>query len=574
MKKTLMFLTIPLLLTLTSCNKKILSADVVVFANSIYTSNKNCEFVEAFAIKDGKYLAIGSKKDISLYIDNNTRVYNANFVMPGAIESHGHWILDQAFKIGFYINPLTSDNQPKKYEQIVNEIIEYRKNNPTITAIYGYGPDVSVNGLPDLKLFDDAFPDIPIFISESSLHGAILNSKCFEVAGVLKEDKDGIPIDRDENGNVIGIARDEACTYIRNKIYGALLPSDLYQDAVKLAIKNLNSNGYVIHYDTWSNFDGTDEMYKAIHALDEKGELNAILASAYCIESYEKNKSSSMIDHAVNLKQQYESEHYKPNFLKLFADGIVEMGTGYMLEEYREKSLGHGTRIWEPTKMTEMVNEANSKGLLVHVHTMGDAAVREAVDAFIDSNKNNGYARNSIGHVAFIDKQELQKIKDNEIGVTSGANWSSQITNEDIETSSTLYSEDVLRNLYPYKEYIDMKIPAALHTDNPCSPGILDVFGYMQVMLNGIDHSKPTEGTFPRRSKFVTVKDVINMFTINGAWMNNLEKERGSIEVGKYADFIFGSENPFTQNINDVWNIQVTDTFFEGNRVYNINENN
>lgn len=571
MKKIVCFTILAILLSHTACSQKEI-ADVVVYADSIYTSNANEDFVEAFAVKDGKYIAVGKKDDIKKYVGGKTKLYEQKFVMSGGIESHGHWILNEAFKLGLYISPLKADGKEKNFTDILNEIIAYKAKNPSQNGIYGYGFDITINNDGfDLGTFDREFPDIPVFISESSLHGAIANTKCFELAGVLTEDKDGILIDRDDMGRPIGICRDEACTYIRNKIFGALLPQEQYQQAVKNAAKSLNANGYVMHYDAWSNFDGTEEMYKAINAVDKAGELDFLYSSAYCIESFEKNKIDEMISKAVELKNAYTSSHYKPNMLKLFADGVAEAGTAYISGHYNTGEDDHGTQIWDNATMTSIVNKANRSGLTVHVHTMGDAAVKEAVDAFIDANKNCGYVRNSIAHVALINDEELRKIKEYDLAVTSGANWASQISQDEIEETKYFVNEDVFRKFYPYKEYVDYGIKAALHTDNPCSPGILNIFGYIQVMVDGWDHSKPiNEKKFPRRTgKFITVKDAINMFTINGAWMNNLENERGSIEVGKYADFIFADKDPFKQSSDKVWEVNLLKTFFEGKEVYN-----
>ena len=570
MKKTLCLTILPLVLTLTACGKKEV-ADVIVYGDSIYTSNAKGDFVEAFAVKDGKYIAVGKIEDVNKFKGDNTKIYNSKFVMSGGIESHGHWILNEAFKLGLFIEPFKADGKTAKdFNDIINEIKDYRAKNPTVSGIYGYGFDVAYNMVGfDLEVLDREFPDIPVFISESSLHGAIANTKCFKLAEVYDEDKDGILIDRDDSNHPIGICRDEGCTYVRNKIFGALLPQEQYQQAIKNAAKSLNSYGYVIHYDTWSNFDGTEEMYKAINAVDKAGELNMLYSSAYCIESFEKNKIDEMIAKTVELKNEYTSKHYKPNMLKLFADGIVEAGTGYISGHYNTGESDHGTQIWDNATMTSIVNKANKNNISVHVHTMGDAAVKEAVDAFVDSYNNNGYFRNSIGHVALINDAELSRIKQYNIAVTSGANWASQISDAELEEDKAFLDEDVVRKMYPYKEYVDYGIKAALHTDNPCSPGNLDIFGYIQVMVNGWDHSKPIDETmFTRRNVFVSVKDAIDMFTINGAWMNNLENERGSIEVGKYADFIFADKNPFTQGNDDVWKVNLTKTFFEGKEVY------
>lgn len=560
---------------LSSCKKEENIADVIVYADNIYTADDNNKFVSAFAVKDGKYIAVGSKKEVDIYKGDSTKIYNASFVMPGATEAHGHFILEQAFKLGCYIEPFKENGDSKTMEEIAEELVIYANSHDVSDGLYAYKFDAFKNAnlaegiLPTKEMLDKYFKDIPVFVAESSLHGAWVNSKCLELAGLLEHDTDTVHIDRYENGEAVGLIRDEACAYIRNRVFGALLDHDNYKLAVKNAATYLNSLGYTAHYDMWSNFDGTDEMYHSIYELDNENALTCLFGSAYSIESYDKEKYSEEIDKAVELNEKYTSTHYKPSWLKLFADGVVESDTGYLKESYVGDEPYFGTQIWDDQTMTAIVNEANKKGLLVHIHTMGDAAVSEALDAFLDSKSHNGYYRNSLGHVALIDKVDLERIKENDIGVASGANWASQIYLGEIEYYKERIGEERLRKLYPFEEYPEYGIKAALSTDNPCSPGIMDVFGYIQVLVNGYDHSKANdEESVKRRNTFISVEDALKMFSLNGAWMNNLENERGSIEVGKYADFVFTDKDPFKENIDDIWKISIENTFFEGSLVF------
>lgn len=564
-----------LFIDLTGCQKNNEIADVIVYGDNIYTANDDNKFVNAFAIKDGKYIAVGSKDDVDKYKSESTKIYNASFVMPGATEAHGHFILEQAFKLGCYIEPLKENGEAKNLDEIVEELVIYANNNDVSDGIYAYQFNSSINCnllegiIPIKEMLDEKFKDIQVFVAESSLHGAWVNSKCLEIAGLLENDTDTIHIDRYKNGEAIGILRDEACVYVRNQIFGSLLEHEKYKLAIKNAVTYLNSLGYTAHYDMWSNFDGTDEMYKSIYELDSENALTCLFGSAYSIESYEKDNFSEGIAKAVELKNKYISTHFKPSWLKLFADGVIEANTGYVKEPYAFDPQSFGTQIWDDETMNSIVNEANENGLLVHIHTMGDAAVSEALDAFIDSMSHNGYYRNSLGHVGLIGNDDLLRVKENNIGIASGANWASQVTQTQIEASREGIGEERFIKMYPYEEYVQYGINAALSTDNPCSPGILDVFGYIQVLINGYDHKYPVnEDTFPKRNTFISVEDALKMFTYNGAWMNNLENERDSIEVGKYADFVFADKDPFKENIDDIWKINVENTFFEGKIVY------
>lgn len=561
--------------SLAGCHKSGIIADTIVYGDNIYTAADDGKFVSAFAVKDGKYIAVGSKDEVDMYKGESTEIYHANFVMPGATEAHGHFILEQAFKLGCYIEPLKENGDNKNLDEIVEELVAYAESHDVSDGIYAYQFDSFKNCnmaediIPTKELLDEKFKDIPVFVAESSLHGAWVNSKCLELAGILEQDTESVHIDRYENGEAIGILRDEACAYVRNRVFGSLLEHEKYKLAIKNAATFLNSLGYTAHYDMWSNFDGTDEMYRSIYELDGENALTCLFGSAYSIESYDKANISEEIAKATEIKDKYTSAHYKPSWLKLFADGVVEISTGYLKEAYLGDTQYFGTQIWDDKTMTAIVNEANKNGLLVHIHTMGDAAVSEALDAFLDSQSNNGYYRNSLGHVALIGSDDLVRIKENNIGVASGANWACQVSPDDIEYCRGLIGEERFRKLYPFEEYPEYGIKAALSTDNPCSPGIMDVFGYIQVLINGYDHSKPINAdTVPKRNTFIKVEDALKMFTINGAWMNNLEDERGSIEVGKYADFVFADKDPFGEKIDDIWKIRVENTFFEGKMVY------
>lgn len=564
-------LALPLL---TACNKTGNVADVIVYSDSIYTANATDDMVTAFAVKDGKYIAVGKAEDVDSYKGENTKVYNANFVMPGATEAHGHFIIDEAFKLGCYIDIFKENGEGKTFDDILQELIAYADTHDVSKGLFAYqfnsgsNKDLAAGILPTKEQLDSVFKDIPVFVSESSIHAAWVNSKCLEMAGLLEKDTDTVSIDRYEDGEAIGIIRDEACIYVKNKVFPSMLSTDKYKEAVKNAASFLNSLGYTAHYDMLSNFD-EDEMYKSIYEVDKENALTCLFGSAYSIEAYKKDRYVEEISKAVELKNQYQSERFKPTWIKLFADGVVEGGTGYVKKPYLDDPTHFGTRIWDDETMTAIVNEANKKDLLVHVHTMGDAAVSEALDAFVDSKKNNGYYRNSLGHVGLIVEEDFQRIKDNDFGVASGANWASQITQAELDAVSGFLDEERVRNMYPYVEYPKYGIKAALSTDNPCMPGILDVFGYIQVLINGLDHSRPiNKDSITRRDKYITVGDALKMFTYNGAWMNNLENERGSIEVGKYADFVFADKDPFKENIDDIWKIKVENTFFEGKMVY------
>ena len=546
-------------------------ADVVVYGK-IYTSNAAHESVEAFAVKDGKFVYVGTAAGAKEYEGADTKVIHAPFAMPGGIEAHGHFISEGAFKLGCYLNTMkdTPDGPAlKKPEDYIEDLKKWRETHPDEKGIYAY-PYASEMLFGDVKLtrqiLDAAFPDIPVYISEASLHGGWCNTKCLEMAGVLNTEIPVETIHRDENGTAVGTVRDEACAYVRNHVFGAFLDDELYKQAVKNTAQLLNSMGYIAHYDAWSNLDGTDGMYKAISSVDKDGDATCYFASAYCIESFE-DRNEGILKAAV-LKNVYSTKHYYPIFVKLFADGVVESMTGYVTEPYANGT--YGTRIWAPEIMNDIVTKANAAGMLVHSHVYGDAASHEAINAYIESERINGKVyRNSLGHAAMIQNQDFDRILEHGIGVAFAGNWSSGFKTGFVHPLTPVVGAERLKNEYPVEQFVEHGIKAATSTDRPCGTATdaQAVFDYLGVLVTGIDYRDGEDQT-AKREKHVSVQEGLEMLTINGAWMVNLEHERGSIEVGKYADFLIADTSPFEVDPKQIYKIKLLGTYFEGRQVY------
>ena len=176
-------ITCMLLQCLTACNRTEIVADVIVYAANIYTANDDNKFISAFAVKDGKYIAVGSKEEVDAYKGESTKIYNANFVMPGATEAHGHFILEQAFKLGCYIGPFNEDGESKSLDEIVEELVAYGNSHDISSGLYAYQFNSSVNcnlieGIIPTKEMLDENLWIFLFLLRNLLYtvlGSILN---------------------------------------------------------------------------------------------------------------------------------------------------------------------------------------------------------------------------------------------------------------------------------------------------------------------------------------------------------------------------------------------------------------
>lgn len=573
--------------TLVSCEEDDISSkgDSFVVYGNIYTADSALIKASAFVVQNGKYVYVGNEEGAKAYIDADTKVIRqeTGMVMPGCTEAHGHYITDAAYNMLVYLDP---DNS---FEQHLDDIRRYyNANKGKIKQIMGFGWSAyNMQESEFLRIraaLDSITTDIPIFLSDHEMHQAWVNTKTLTEAGVAivdkkAEDKDltvvaGGTVFR-QNGVATGRTQDQANGYVRLKAFkNPMATESQYLEACETAVQRLLSQGYTNYFDAWLSYDNTDGAFKALHALDKQKKLPMNVVGTYEIDSYRVNSTKDyipLIDEALAWKKAYSSEHFFPTNVKFFADGCTESGTGYVKEAYPEIiGGGHGICNWKNQNLfDEVVKYVNDHGMLVHTHTYGDAAVEYVVNAYEKSYQaGNTQIRNGLAHVGNITDNDLKRVKACDITVAENACWHASV-GIDTETMVS-YLGEKYRSLYPMQSFYDNGILMASSTDYPCSVGFpTDPFSVMEIMLTGINPLNPQpESTVYGRQELITLDKALQAMTINGAWALGLEKTRGSITVGKSADFIIINRDLFSTPAKELHNTRVLSTYFEGKRVY------
>ena len=251
-----------------------------------------------------------------------------------------------------------------------------------------------------------------------------------------------------------------------------------------------------------------------------------------------------------------------PRWIKILFDGTVETGTGIIDPLYPD---GHqGIANWTEEEMTEMTRKANAKGLTMHVHVMGNKAVNQVVNAFVNGGKDE--MRNTLVHVYGVFPEDYQRMADHNIQVAGGLLWhhADEPTQEDL--LQTL-PEGLKDKGYPMKSFFDHGVNVSSHSDFPALSGSPDdPFGIMEIAVTGVyqpEHAKPwwTE-------ELLTREQVLTALTINVAKQMFIENERGSISAGKYADFLLVDKDVLTCPVTEIHTAKPAATYFEGKKVY------
>ena len=546
-------------------------ADLVVYGK-IFTSEDN-KIVEAFAVKDGKFIYVGDRKGAKAFIDKGkTEVIDytgKGLVMPSCGNGHAHYSLGLGMhSVGTIID--REDSVEKFLTEVVPAAVEKAKAVGA-TSIFGFGWNTMdfLKNMPTRQQLDAICNDIPMYFADEEGHKGLTNTLALVNAGIMKADgtvlKKGDDIRGGEivmgaDGKPTGFLKEQAGTYTRSFLDNDNLFSvDVAKETMKKIQQHLLSEGYTMYVDGWGNYFYTDNLYKAAQQMDKAGDMHFILGLPYEFESW--MDADEACKFAVDV-QKYASAHVKTNWVKLFMDGTVESGTGFIDPPYPD---GHqGIVNWTEEEVTEITNWANARGLSMHIHTMGNMAINRAVNAYINGGKDE--MRNTLVHLYGVIPSDYKRIADHNIYVVAGMQWHHLPDDERAEMLESL-PEGMGDKGYPMKSFFDNGINISSHTDFPALSGSPDdPFGVMEIALTGqcyLETGKPwwTE-------ELISREQALNALTIAVAKQMFLENERGSIKPGKFADFLLVNKDVLTCPENEIHSAKPAATYFEGKKVF------
>ncbi len=548
-------------------------ADLVVYGK-IFTSEDN-KIVEAFAVKDGKYVYVGDKAGAEAYIEKGkTEVVDytgKGLVMSGCGNGHSHYMLGYALKtIGTMIT--LQDNSEKLLKEIVPAAVKKaRAEGATSIFAQGWRLQTLEPNVPTREDLDAICSDIPIYLLDEECHKALANTILLKKAGIINEDGTagktvlrGGEIVTDAEGMPTGLLKEQAQTYVRSFLDNDNLYT-LDRATANLAEieQYMHSVGYTMYCEGWGNYFVNTNYYQAAQELDKDGKLNFVLALPYEIESW--MDMDEALARAVDAKK-FASKRVLPRWIKLLFDGGVEAGTAIVDPLYPD---GHqGIANWTEEEVTELTRKANAKGLTMHIHVMGNKGVNQVVSAF--ANGGQDAMRNTLVHVRNVNIEDYLRMAQHNMYVTSGITW------HHFPTGAVEYMREhgmtpvgYEDKAYPFKSYFDYSIPATIHSDYPALSGSPDdPFGIMEIAVTGVLWSE--NGTPIWTEELVSREQVLTALTINCAKQMFIEDERGSISTGKYADFLLLNQDVLTCPVNEIHSTKPVATYFEGKKVFSI----
>ena len=544
-------------------------ADLVVYGK-IFTSENN-RMEEAFAVKDGKYVYVGNKREAGNFVEQGkTEVIDytgKGLVMPGCGNGHAHYMLGYALSTVGTMVEMDTDSHKFMTEILPNAVRRAREKGSKAVFGQGWNLDSFKPHIPTRQEIDAVCSDIPVYFLDDECHKAITNTLMLVQAGIMKED--GTVLKRELKGGVIEIGADgtptgflseQAQTYVRQFIdHENLYPLDMALSNLADIEHRMLSEGYTMYHEGWGNYFVNNNYYKALRQMDEAGKLHFVAGLPYEIESW--MDMDEALDRAVDAKK-FASKRVIPGWIKILFDGTVESGTGIIDPPYVSGSQGIAN--WDEKGLTEITRKANDRGLTLHVHVMGNKGVHTVVNAFVSGGKDE--MRNTLVHVRNVDEQDYKRMADHNIYVTSGITWH-HFSDEIQKELPKLLPTVMATKAYPMKSFFDYGIPASIHSDYPALSGSPDdPFGIMEIAVTGTYHLEKGKPIWPE--ELVTREQALTAMTINCARQMFIENERGSIKTGKYADFLLVNKDVLTCPASEIHDARPTATYFEGRKVF------
>ncbi len=543
-------------------------ADTAYLNGQIYTVDRDNTWARGFAIAEGKIVAVGSNGEIARHVDNNTRVYNLQnkMVMPGIHDMHVH-PREAGEKYNFQCSfPFTVT-----VDEIVARLTECVASTPEGEWIRGGQWAMELmesDTVPHKKILDAISTKHPIYLGDSTVHGAWVNSLALAELGINKDtlNPPGGVIIREQNSNEpTGILIDNAAYDVLKKI--PVYTSEQYQTALEWSMQEMNKVGITSIKDAQVD----SHALKAYRELDKANRLSMKVSTSIgwkvsWTDTREQEKEN------IKLRTDYASENVGTNFVKIMLDGIPPTRTAAMLEPYvaddKHGDQFLGKLIHSPEQLTKDMIYLDSQDLTVKIHATGDRSVRVSLDAIEAARKANpgSSMMHEISHAELIHPDDIPRFKElNVIAELSPILW---YPSPLVKVMAQIIGEDRANRFWPIKSLhaagahliYGSDWPSVVPDPNPW-PGI-------EAMVTRHDPYGGTPGAlWPEQA--IDLASTIRIFTINGAVAAKHANTSGSLEVGKSADFIILDRNLFQIPVEDISGTRVISTVISGKVVYN-----
>lgn len=531
-------------------------ADIILKSSAIFTGKSEQVFSGGVAIAGNRIIAVGKDDEIDSLKGIGTEVYQFgdNLILPGFNDSHFHFAYGCALEDDSFCVDLSGCRSEEECAALVQKFAAKWPNNPWI---FGRGWnhwawDKPV--MPTRASLDRVVPDRPVCLGSWDLHEAWVNKKALEVCNIDRNtpDPDGGFIVKDEDGKPNGILQEVGATALALKL--ALNVPDL-KSAVKKFLRKAAKLGITSVGDVAPLGVSNDNVYALYKELEDEGVLTTR------ISFYPEMESD--LNEVRALQQLYSSEKLRIAGLKKIIDGVCESHTGYMVDPYTDDPTTRSHSLVPDELLKAQVINANKEGFAVRLHAIGDAAVRLCLDSFETSQIQNGKngLRNAIEHIENIQPSDIERFS--KLDVIASMQPLHVVSN--IDGYPVLVGEERVKRAWAMKTLLKTGAKLAFSTDFP----VVDADPIQSIyaaVTRTTTEGYPTGGFVPEEK--LSLAETLQGLTYGSAYVENFEKDLGTLEVEKLADIVVLSKNLFDVTASEILDTRVLLTVMDGNVIY------
>lgn len=520
----------------------------------VYTGDESMPNAQGFVIEDGRLIAVGTDDEVLAQRRPDSQITHLGgaFVMPGFVDVHLHPFLsgrEELFELNFPIGA--------NVDEIIESVAGYIASGAVEPGAWVVGsPWASdlleqVNTPASLAKLDAVSGDHPVVLTDDSHHDRWVNSLAMELAGITD--------------NVTGVLVEKAVLPI-SKLLAEESPLTPEQEkaAYKRGIEVANSYGITAFQDAAVS----KQIMRAVHSLDTAGELGSWVVSSMTIND-ETLGFDPIGDELVFDGEQFRSRHHRPDFVKIFLDGVPPTRTGAFIEPYLPDDLhGHhhrGQTLFDPAELVDWLRRVAKVGLSAKIHCTGDASVHAVLNA-VEVLRAEGFTetRYQVAHGQFVLPSDIPRFA--QLGVDADISPFIWTPGPIPEAIKLVLPAERASQMQPNRALLDSGALLATGSDWPVAP-----IPNPWVGIEGLVTRQDPSGQYPGSlwpEQAITLTEAIATYTSACAKSMGLESECGSLSVGKSADFIILDRDPFAIDPSDLAEVRVEETWFAGRRVF------
>ncbi|TXD53321.1 MULTISPECIES: amidohydrolase [unclassified Polaribacter] len=533
------FLYFILVLVICSCSKQ--KADLIVFNSNTYIVNEKFETAKAFAVKDGKFIAVGTNQEIQEAFKSKTVIDAKNqTIVPGFIDAHCHF-----YRMGLQQQKVSLEDT-KSYDEVLEKIVAFQKEK-NVTFISGRGWDQNdwdLKEFPTKEKLDRLFPTTPVAVGRVDGHALLVNQAAIDIAGITKDTK----VSGGEiilvNGEMSGVLIDAAMDFIK-------FPEPTKEESIQGL---LDAQKICFSYGLTTVDDaGLDRS--TIELIDEMQKSNELKMRVYAMIS---GDNQEQIDYYIN-KGITKTDRLNVRSFKIYGDGALGSRGAAMREPYSDRENHFGALIYPPERYQEIAKQIVASDFQMNTHAIGDSTNTWLLKTYKEVLKNEKNRRWRIEHAQIISSKDFQNF-DNILPSVQPTHATS-----DMYWAEERIGKDRMKGAYAYKNLLNRYGKIALGTDFPVEKVNPFLTFYAAAARRDLNNF-PEDGF--QMENALTREQTLKGMTIWAAFSNFEEDEKGSIEVGKFADFVILDQDIMEVYGSEIPKTKVVSTYLNGEKVY------